>query len=130
MFMSCRVLTSVPLFDTSSVTNMTSMFQSCYALASVPLLDTSSVTDMSYMFDSCRVLASIPLFDTSSVTDMSCMFWNCYNVESGALALYQQASSQATVPTHNGAFAECGSGTVTGAAELAQIPSEWGGTGA
>jgi surface protein len=38
--------TTVPLFDTASVTNMYSMFNSCYALTTVPLFDTSSVTDM------------------------------------------------------------------------------------
>lgn len=130
MFMSCRVLTTVPLFDTSSVTNTSSMFQGCTVLTSVPLLDTSSVTDMSYMFDSCGALASVPLFDTSSVANMEGMFSCCYNVESGALALYQQASSKAIVPTHNGTFGDCGSNTVTGAAELAQIPGDWGGTGA
>jgi len=57
---------------------------------------------------------------------MSYMFSGCYKVESGALALYQQASSQATPPsTHNSAFYKCGRDTVTGAAELAQIPSDW-----
>jgi len=59
---------------------------------------------------------------------MDDMFMNCYKVESGALALYQQARSQANPPsTHNHAFANCGRDTVTGAAELAQIPVSWGG---
>jgi len=57
---------------------------------------------------------------------MMSMFYNCYKVESGALALYQQASTQATPPSsHSGTFSNCGRDTVTGAAELAQIPSNW-----
>jgi len=54
------------------------------------------------------------------------MFYQCTNVQSGALALYQQASSQTTPPTsHNQTFYNCGSNTTTGSAELAQIPSGW-----
>lgn len=44
----------------------------------------------------------------------------------GAATLYQQASSQANPPqSHDATFYKCGSDTVTGAAELAQIPSDW-----
>lgn len=117
--------------NTSGVTNMFGMFQSCSYLASVPLFDTSSVTSMYYMFFECSSLANIPLFNTSSVTDMSYMFMNCTFVKSGALALYQQASTQTTPPSyHSMTFFHCGSLTVQGAGELAQIPSSWGGTGA
>jgi surface protein len=78
------------------------------------------------MFQYCTSLTSIPLFNTSSVTNMSSMFDGCTNVQSGALALYQQASTQTTPPsTHDQTFQNCGSSTTTGAAELAQIPSDW-----
>ena len=91
--------------------------------------NTTGITNMYYMFDGCSSLITVPLFDTSSVTDTSYMFYNCFNVESGALALYQQASTQATPPTnHTNTFYYCGSDTTSGAAELAQIPSSWGGT--
>jgi surface protein len=126
MFYYCTSLTTVLLFDTSSVTNMAGMFGECRSLTTVPLFDTSNVTDMYGMFEGCRSLTSIPLFDTSSVTNMSSMFRDCTNVETGALALYQQASTQATPPSyHTRTFMNCGSNTVTGAAELAQIPSGW-----
>ena len=129
MFTECTALTNVALFDTSSVENMRSMFEGCTSLTSVPLFNTSSVTDMSYMFYECTSLTSVPLFNTSSVTDMSYMFYDCTNVEGGALALYQQASTQATPPAdHTVTFRNCGKDTVTGAAELAQIPTSWGGT--
>lgn len=126
MFGICKSLPSVPLFDTSNVTNMKSMFASCSSLTNSPLYDTSKVTNMDSMFYHCYILSSVPLFDTSNVNDMRSMFDYCYNVQSGALALYQQASTQANPPTyHDCTFRYCGRYTQTGAAELAQIPSNW-----
>ena len=126
MFVFCYSLTSVPLFNTSSVTNMRDMFSKCSALKMVPLFNTSSVTNMEYMFSNCSALKTVPLFNTSSVVFMNGMFENCNNVQSGALALYQQASTQANPPSkHTGTFKNCGSNTTTGAAELAQIPDDW-----
>ena len=158
MFSSCMALTSVPLFNTSSCTNMDSMFSSCRSLTSIPLFDTRSVTSMQGMLQECLSLTTIPLFDTSScvdfflfcntggydsnltsipllntssATNVSYMFNGNRNVNSGSLALYQQMASQTNPPAnHGGCFNNCGSNTVTGAAELAQIPSSWGGTGA
>lgn len=57
------------------------------------------------------------------------LFADQVNVKSGILNAYNYLSS--TVTTYNNmTFKNCGSNTVTGAAELAQIPSSWGGTGA
>ena len=80
MFYNCYSLVSVPLFDTSSVTNMGSMFYNCYSLVSVPLFDTSSVTNMGSMFYNCYSLVSVPLFDTSSVISMGYMVASCYSL--------------------------------------------------
>lgn len=126
MFYGCNRLTTVPLFDTSSVTIMEYMFYSCGRLTAVPLFNTSSVTTMRYTFNGCASLTSVPLLNTSSVTNMSYSFRDCPMVESGALALYQQASTQTNPPTsYTRCFRDCGSSTTTGAAELAQIPSGW-----
>lgn len=131
MFYVCSNLTTVPLFDTSSLTDMNYMFGNCTSLTSVPLFNTSNVNIMSYAFKGCSSLVSIPLFNTSKVTHTPEMFMDCVNVQSGALAFYQQLSTQANPPTsHLRTFTNCGSNTTTGAAELAQIPSSWGGTGA
>ena len=131
MFQSCTKLASVPLFDTSSCTNISYMFSSCSSLTSVPLFDTSSCTTMSNMLNGCSKITALPLFDTSSCTNMDQLAYGCKKVTTGALALYQQASTQATgVQKHQNTFTNCGAGTTTGAAELAQIPSSWGGTGA
>ena len=126
MFSNCSSLISVALFDTSNVSDMSRMFVGCTSLTSVPRFDTSNVSNMSDMFDLCYALTNIPLFDTSNVSYMYRTFYCCYKVQSGALALYQQASSQATPPSnHTQTFYRCGRDTETGAAELAQIPDDW-----
>jgi hypothetical protein len=57
---------------------------------------------------------------------MNNTFGQTLNVEGGALALYQQASSQTNPPSsHSQTFYDCGKNTTTGAAELSQIPSDW-----
>lgn len=126
MFLNCQALTTVPLFDISNVTNTRWMFYNCISLTSVPLFDTSNVSNISCMFSFCTSLTTVPLLNTSSVTNMGGMFYGCTNIQSGALALYQQASTQTNPPTdHEQTFYNCGTNTTTGAAELAQIPSDW-----
>ena len=126
MLYYCTSLTSVPLFNTYKVTTMSNMMLNCTSLTTVPLFNTSNVTTMNNMIRNCTSLTSVPLFDTSKVTDMDYAFNGCYKVQSGALALYQQASTQTTPPTyHSRTFTNCGRDTQTGSAELAQIPSDW-----
>ena len=93
--------------------------------------NTSSVTNFNRFLqsDTGSAITSIPLFDTSSAVDVSQMFQGAGNVETGALAMYTQMSTQTNPPTNYAScFRYCGSNTVTGAAELAQIPTSWGGT--
>lgn len=82
MFYNCSNLTSVPLFDTSNVTTMKGMFYSCDNLTSAPQFDTSKVTIMQEMFFGCSNLTSIPQFNTSKVTSMSEMFRYCDSLNS------------------------------------------------
>ena len=67
-------------FDTSKVTNMSSMFLGMSNLTSLNLsnFDTSQVTNMSSMFGFMSNLTSLNLsnFDTSQVTNMAGMFFN------------------------------------------------------
>lgn len=126
MFSGCHTLTSVPLFDTSNVTNMWGMFRDCDALTTVPLFDTHEVEYMTYMLFNCTSLTSVPLFATESVIDMSYMCVRCVNVAGGALALYQQASSQQYPPSrHDATFRNCGTNTAAGRADLLGIPQDW-----
>jgi surface protein len=82
MFSNCSSLQSVPLFDTSAVTNMSNMFNSCFSLQSVPLFDTSAVTNMSGMFNSCSSLHTIKMTGTSVALSIA----NC-NLSGAALDL-------------------------------------------
>ena len=126
LFRFCYDLTEVLGANTTNVTNMNMMFFLCSALNSVILFDTSKVINMDRMFGECRSLTSVPLLDTTKVIDTVSMFSNCYKVKSGALAFYQQLSAQASqIVYHNKTFENCGRDTQTGAAELAQIPSDW-----
>lgn len=114
---------------TGFLTGMINKFKGCTNLVSVSIPCTDHITLMGSMFEGCTSLTAIPLIDTSACLNMNRFAYGCVNVQSGALALYQQASTQATPPTtHTLAFSGCGSNTTTGAAELAQIPTSWGGT--
>ena len=68
-------------FDTSNVTDMSSMFDGCESLQKLDVsnFDTSNVTDMYGMFYNCSSLQELDVsnFDTSNVTDMSAMFFSC-----------------------------------------------------
>ena len=65
-------------FDTSKVTNMSSMFKGMYGFTSLDVsnFDTSNVTDMSSMFENTWQLISLNLlnFNTSKVKKMNSMF--------------------------------------------------------
>lgn len=128
MFHECRSLQSVPAFDTHNVYNMWGMLWGCSSITTVPLFDTHNVEYMNYMLCDCTSLTGIPLFATEKVTRIESMCENCVNVEGGALALYQQASSQEYPPSnHTDTFKNCGSNTASGRAELLGIPQDWGG---
>ena len=125
LFVNSSNLIEVLGANTTGITDMSHMFVIC-PITSISLFDTTNVNNMSFMFSNCTELTSIPLFDTTNVTTMSNTFYCCFKVESGALALYQQASNQTNPPSnHTGTFSACGSDTQTGSAELEQIPSDW-----
>ena len=115
------------LFDTRSVTNMMGMFQDT-KITTCPIYPTDAVTNMELMFGGCYELREVPLLPTSSVTSVVQMFLADGKVETGSLAFYQQLSTQAVPPVyHEQCFLACGYETVSGRADLAQIPESWGG---
>lgn len=79
MFAYCSALRSLNLsnFDTSKVTNFSSMFNRCSSLTTIPQFDTSSGTDFGDMFESCFSLTTVPQFDTSKGTNFGGMFERC-----------------------------------------------------
>ena len=76
----CESLTSFPLINISSVTDVDSTWDGCSSLTSFPLIDTSLVTDMRNAWAGCSSLTSFPLIDTSSVTSMEATWSNCINI--------------------------------------------------
>lgn len=131
LFVAMLGLKEAVVYIGTDITMMDSCFTGCRALEKLTLIGGGNVTHYYSMCASCESLKKVPSVDTSSATTVENMFKGCVSVESGALTLYQQMSSQATPPTtYSDCFTDCGSNTVTGTAELAQIPSSWGGTGA
>ena len=126
---SNTAMTSATITTSSSLVAAQQLFRGCTALQSFSISNTSSVENFGNLCIGCTSLQTVPLLDTSAATTVTNMFYNCYNVASGALALYTQMSTQTTPPTtYTDCFNNCGSSTTTGAAELAQIPTSWGGT--
>lgn len=153
MFKGCSALPAVPKFDISHVTSLGAVFWSCSSLVSLPDWNTSHIQywddafdgcsaleyipetfdltaakNLSYTWAFCSSLKNIPNMNVSAVMDCSHTFAQCYKVESGAYAMYQKLSALSSLSDHSATFNQCGKDTVTGAAELAQIPTDWGGT--
>jgi surface protein len=109
MFYSCENLKSlnVSSFDTSKVTNMYSMFSYCKGLTSLDLsnFDTSKVTSMEEMFRNCNKLTELDLsnFDTSNVTNMKNMFKYCTSLTS----LNVSSFNTSKVTNMYGMFSDC-----------------------
>lgn len=126
MFNSLYRLQRVSLFDTSSGLLFGNMFSSCESIEEIPLFDTSNATNIGEICIDCSSLKRVPLFSVPNVTVCRRAFYRCYNVEGGALDLYNRLSALSISSyNHSGTFAGCGVDTTTGAAELAQIPSDW-----
>lgn len=94
-------------------------------------LNSSNATNMhnAFLHSSSLIKLYPDNYIVSNLTDVSGMFEGCSNIESGIIGTYNKfAALGAQVTTYSDCFKNCGSNTVTGAAELAQIPSSWGGT--
>lgn len=76
-FYGFRGLTTLPIIDTSSVTDMEGMCNGCVSLVSFPLLNTSSVRNMMSMFNACGNLTTFPPLNIPSATNFQYMFYDC-----------------------------------------------------
>jgi len=125
-FANCPNIRSVgPLYNTGSVVSCWHMFYGEGSIVHVTPFDTSNVRNFQSMFAYQQKLREVPLLDTSSATDLISMYSNCVNVETGILSAYNEMTSHGTNPYHHNTFVRCGINTLTGRAELAQIPSSW-----
>jgi hypothetical protein len=101
MFCYCSNLTTIPLLDTSSVTDVTEMFCDCISLTTIPLLDLSSCKNLNYMFVRCGALTHIPLFDTKSSTQFIGTFQRCRQI------VHIPAINMRKINNISGAFDDC-----------------------
>lgn len=87
MFSYCPNLLTIPLIDTSHVINMQGMFSGSTSLIEIPQLNTSSLGSnaITTMFENCTSLTTIPILNTSNLTTMSNMFANCPNLSDTSL---------------------------------------------
>lgn len=127
MFIWCTNLKELDV-RIEGLENISFMFQYCQSLNKVPALDYSAVTNAYGAFAHCTGLERVPLLSMPLVTNVGSMFASCDNVKYGALDLYHRFSAQPSITAHTNTFYQCGSHTTTGAAELARIPTSWGGT--
>ena len=114
--------------DATGVEYMAFMFEACSKLTTVCDLDLSSVSNIGELFAECSSLTEIPditVIDTFGAHECTGMFYNCTNVQSGILRMYNKLKNANVMYYHDWTFGNCGKDTVTGAAELAQIPSGW-----
>lgn len=111
MFYNCSSLISVPMFDTTGVTNANSMFNGCTSLTTIPLLDFSKVDDLYRIFYDCSSLESVPNLNISNATNLQSMFEKCSKLTSiptfdtssatNIQSLFDGCSSLTTVPILN-----------------------------
>jgi len=127
-------ITEVIAANIVGVTDLSYAFYYCGSLEKINVFDISTVTTINYMCVSCGSLKTVPLFNTANLIKMYSAFNSCSAVESGMLALYQQASSQANPPQqYMNAFTDCGKdrfgrySSESARLERAQIPTTWGG---
>jgi len=123
----------IPNFNFSSITDETLTWNgsamASSASAKKGLASFAFSSRGSALLSKLKAVPDLTIPADNSVT-VDYMFGGQYNVESGALALYNKFAAANWQGSHTYTFRNCGRNTNTGAAELAQIPSSWGGTGA
>lgn len=92
-----------------------------------PEIDLLLPSDCTSMFADCQIKhLSRFRFDCTNLTNADKMFYVNTLCEDGIVDTYNVLSAKLTGSYgHNQTFYHCGSGTTSGAAELAQLPSNW-----
>ena len=135
---SARRVVNCVLKNTGDIINASGMLSGgnrAASLTTLNALDLHSATDISGLLNrSSSLISALDITLSGNVTNCSSAFQGCTKVPSGALALYNSLSSQATPPSsYSNCFTNCGADAAQDApihAEMAQIPASWGGNGA
>lgn len=129
LLMGCRYLAVAPKLNTSSCTSLWSTFDTLYCALMIPDIDMSHVTNMRATYSKCFSLLYTPNFSNVNSNLNLCQycFERAYNLTDGLKDAYDNLVLTSNT-NHASCFSQAGSKSTTGAAELAQIPSGWGGT--
>ena len=135
---SARNVVNCVLKNTGDIVDATAMLSGGNrpsTLTTLNALDLHSATTIENLLNrSTSLVSALDITLSGNVTKCNSAFATCSKVPSGALALYNSLSSQATPPSsYSNCFTNCGINADQSApihAEMAQIPSSWGGTGA
>ena len=76
-----RLITELPIIDTSNMTIFTNFFAYFYNLKEIPLVDTSKATSLQGFCQSCQSIKSIPQFNTINAYGLNNSFNGCTNLE-------------------------------------------------
>lgn len=102
------------------------------SIEEIYLSNMPSLYEITNMCKNASGLKMVPYIDdVSGIRNCLNAFEGCVNVESGITNMYNRLSQVSALSeeyVHYKCFYQCGSNTVAGAAELANVPSSWGGT--
>jgi len=125
-------LVTLPDLDFSNVEDAGSCFYNCDTLRNIPSkISLPKCTQIGSFLYECDGLTYLPELELpSTITGCDRTFGHCPNVRTGILRAYNYLSSLTITGTqyangHESTFYKCGTNTTTGAAELAQVPSDW-----
>lgn len=126
MFYNCSELLYPPNIDLSLCIGVQDMFTECTKMITSPDYDIHSANNINHMYQNCSSLTTIPDLTVSpNMTNCELAFAGCRNASSGILRMYNKLKNISTLTNHGSCFYNCGVDSPTGAAELAQIPSDW-----
>lgn len=80
MFRDCGQLVMLPDIDTSSAETMEQMCMYCFALQSFRSLNTDNVTTMGSMLFNCTTLTDVPLLNARNTTSVMSICTGCYEL--------------------------------------------------
>lgn len=118
----------IPDFNFSSITDEQLTWNGSVIKSGSPKKGLGSFAYSARGSQSASILKAVPnlTLPTDSSVTVDYMFYGQYNVEGGALALFNKFDAANWTGSHTACFTNCGAGTSSGQAELAQIPSSWG----
>ena len=125
-FRDCELITEGIDCDMTAASSTSNMYNGTDALVSVPITDTSTITNMSYMFQNSGI-SVFPELDYSNVANPTGLFSSCPNLPDGPALDFSSATTLSTVFNACPNFTGCG--TITTSTALTSVNSLFGSSG-